>query len=109
MRLPVLRDYFLSLLSVPTLISGDGANDVSMIQVADVGVGISGQEGMQVRRNVGVNVQEWEGWNEMKGEMDEFVGWLGGEVVKKEKMEFERREKSYVMEGEGIREDIDIL
>lgn len=27
---------------------GDGANDVSMIQVADVGVGISGQEGMQV-------------------------------------------------------------
>ncbi|PNI35889.1 ATP10A isoform 4, partial [Pan troglodytes] len=26
---------------------GDGANDVSMIQVADVGVGISGQEGMQ--------------------------------------------------------------
>lgn len=29
-------------------ISGDGANDVSMIQVADVGVGISGQEGMQV-------------------------------------------------------------
>lgn len=61
LRLPVLRDYFLSLLSVPTLISGDGANDVSMIQVADVGVGISGQEGMQVRRNVGVNVQEWEG------------------------------------------------
>lgn len=29
-------------------ISGDGANDVSMIQVADVGIGISGQEGMQV-------------------------------------------------------------
>lgn len=27
---------------------GDGANDVSMIQVADVGIGISGQEGMQV-------------------------------------------------------------
>ncbi|NXR13420.1 AT10D ATPase, partial [Semnornis frantzii] len=26
---------------------GDGANDVSMIQVADIGVGISGQEGMQ--------------------------------------------------------------
>ncbi|MBZ3870839.1 putative phospholipid-transporting ATPase VA [Sciurus carolinensis] len=26
----------------------DGANDVSMIQVADVGVGISGQEGMQM-------------------------------------------------------------
>ena len=28
--------------------SGDGANDVNMIQAADVGVGISGQEGMQV-------------------------------------------------------------
>ena len=27
---------------------GDGANDVSMIQEADVGIGISGQEGMQV-------------------------------------------------------------
>lgn len=27
---------------------GDGANDVSMIQCADVGIGISGQEGMQV-------------------------------------------------------------
>lgn len=30
-----------------TLAIGDGANDVSMIQMADVGVGISGQEGMQ--------------------------------------------------------------
>lgn len=27
--------------------AGDGANDVSMIQTADIGVGISGQEGMQ--------------------------------------------------------------
>ena len=26
---------------------GDGANDVSMIQTADVGIGISGAEGMQ--------------------------------------------------------------
>ncbi|VDM72978.1 unnamed protein product [Strongylus vulgaris] len=26
---------------------GDGANDVAMLQEADVGVGISGQEGMQ--------------------------------------------------------------
>ena len=26
---------------------GDGANDVAMIQKADVGVGISGNEGMQ--------------------------------------------------------------
>uniref|UniRef100_A0A3B3BJ36 Phospholipid-transporting ATPase n=1 Tax=Oryzias melastigma TaxID=30732 RepID=A0A3B3BJ36_ORYME len=35
-------------LEVMTLAVGDGANDVSMIQVADVGIGISGQEGMQV-------------------------------------------------------------
>ncbi|CAL8271100.1 unnamed protein product [Merluccius merluccius] len=34
-------------LNVLTLAIGDGANDVSMIQVADVGIGISGQEGMQ--------------------------------------------------------------
>jgi len=34
-------------LHVMTLAIGDGANDVSMIQVADVGIGLSGQEGMQ--------------------------------------------------------------
>ncbi|XP_073439563.1 phospholipid-transporting ATPase VD [Dendrobates tinctorius] len=34
-------------MKVMTLAIGDGANDVSMIQIADVGVGISGQEGMQ--------------------------------------------------------------
>ncbi len=34
-------------LGMHTLAIGDGANDVSMIQTADVGVGISGQEGMQ--------------------------------------------------------------
>lgn len=28
---------------------GDGANDVGMIQEADIGVGISGMEGMQVK------------------------------------------------------------
>jgi phospholipid-translocating ATPase len=32
---------------VVTLAVGDGANDVSMIQVANVGVGIAGQEGVQ--------------------------------------------------------------
>jgi len=31
-----------------TLGIGDGANDVGMIQEADIGVGISGVEGMQV-------------------------------------------------------------
>ena len=30
-----------------TLAVGDGANDVAMIQAAHVGVGISGQEGLQ--------------------------------------------------------------
>uniref|UniRef100_A0AAX7TYK2 Phospholipid-transporting ATPase n=1 Tax=Astatotilapia calliptera TaxID=8154 RepID=A0AAX7TYK2_ASTCA len=39
----LIRDH----LGVMTLAVGDGANDVSMIQVADVGIGISGQEGMQ--------------------------------------------------------------
>ncbi|XP_044730312.1 phospholipid-transporting ATPase VB isoform X2 [Chrysoperla carnea] len=34
-------------LKMRTLAIGDGANDVSMIQNADVGIGISGQEGMQ--------------------------------------------------------------
>lgn len=33
--------------SAVTLAIGDGANDVSMIRTAHVGVGISGQEGMQ--------------------------------------------------------------
>ncbi|NXL84541.1 AT10D ATPase, partial [Alectura lathami] len=36
-----------SQLKAMTLAVGDGANDVSMIQVADTGVGILGQEGMQ--------------------------------------------------------------
>ncbi|KAF9469392.1 hypothetical protein BDZ94DRAFT_1244343 [Collybia nuda] len=34
-------------LNTMTLAIGDGANDVSMIQAADVGVGISGEEGLQ--------------------------------------------------------------
>lgn len=34
-------------LKMSTLAIGDGANDVSMLQMADVGVGVSGQEGMQ--------------------------------------------------------------
>lgn len=35
---------------VMTLAIGDGANDVSMIQQANVGIGIAGKEGMQVRK-----------------------------------------------------------
>ena len=34
-------------LDVMTLSIGDGANDVAMIQEADVGVGIAGEEGRQ--------------------------------------------------------------
>lgn len=34
-------------LKMQTLAIGDGANDVNMIQTADIGIGISGQEGMQ--------------------------------------------------------------
>lgn len=34
--------------NIHCVVAGDGANDVNMIQAADVGIGISGQEGMQV-------------------------------------------------------------
>ncbi len=34
-------------LDVMTLSTGDGANDVAMIQKADIGVGIAGEEGRQ--------------------------------------------------------------
>jgi len=34
-----------------TLAIGDGANDVSMIQSADVGIGIAGHEGLQAARS----------------------------------------------------------
>ncbi|XP_067852239.1 phospholipid-transporting ATPase VB [Heptranchias perlo] len=43
MVVKLVRDH----LKVMTLAIGDGANDVSMIQAANVGIGISGQEGMQ--------------------------------------------------------------
>lgn len=36
-------------IGISTLAIGDGANDVSMIQMADVGVGISGHEGMSCK------------------------------------------------------------
>lgn len=38
-------------------LSGDGANDVNMIRAADIGVGISGQEGMQVWKKQNSNLQ----------------------------------------------------
>jgi len=48
---PLQKSYLVRLvkeqLGMHTLAIGDGANDVSMIQTADIGVGISGQEGMQ--------------------------------------------------------------
>ena len=37
--------------AVKTLAIGDGANDVGMIQAAHIGIGISGQEGMQAVNN----------------------------------------------------------
>ena len=37
-----------------TLAIGDGANDVSMIQTANVGVGIAGREGMQVSTTLSI-------------------------------------------------------
>ena len=48
---PLQKSYIVKIvkeeLKMHTLAIGDGANDVSMIQTADVGIGISGQEGMQ--------------------------------------------------------------
>lgn len=34
-----------------TLAIGDGANDIAMIQSADIGVGITGKEGLQAARS----------------------------------------------------------
>jgi phospholipid-transporting ATPase len=38
---------------------GDGANDVSMIQAAHVGVGISGQEGLQAARSADYSISQF--------------------------------------------------
>ncbi|CAG8451897.1 8946_t:CDS:10 [Scutellospora calospora] len=42
-----------------TLAIGDGANDVSMIQAANVGVGISGQEGVQAAMAADYNITQF--------------------------------------------------
>ena len=38
---------------------GDGANDVSMIQAAHVGIGISGVEGLQAARSADVAISQF--------------------------------------------------
>lgn len=38
---------------------GDGANDVSMIQAAHIGVGISGEEGLQAARSADVSIAQF--------------------------------------------------
>jgi len=42
-----------------TLAIGDGANDVSMIQAAHVGVGISGEEGLQAARSADYSISQF--------------------------------------------------
>ncbi|CAG8818148.1 23050_t:CDS:2, partial [Racocetra persica] len=48
-----------------TLAIGDGANDVSMIQAANVGVGISGQEGMQAAMAADYNIAQFRYLNKL--------------------------------------------
>ena len=38
---------------------GDGANDVSMIQAAHIGVGISGLEGLQAARSADIAISQF--------------------------------------------------
>jgi phospholipid-transporting ATPase len=38
---------------------GDGANDVSMIQAAHIGIGISGEEGLQAARSADVSIAQF--------------------------------------------------
>jgi phospholipid-transporting ATPase len=38
---------------------GDGANDVSMIQAAHIGIGISGMEGLQAARSADVSIAQF--------------------------------------------------
>lgn len=45
--------------TAPLLAIGDGANDVSMIQAAHIGVGISGVEGLQAARSADVSISQF--------------------------------------------------
>ncbi|BEI85482.1 hypothetical protein CcaverHIS002_0508830 [Cutaneotrichosporon cavernicola] len=45
--------------TAPLLAIGDGANDVSMIQAAHIGVGISGVEGLQAARSADVAISQF--------------------------------------------------
>ena len=42
-----------------TLAIGDGANDIAMIQSADIGVGITGKEGFQAARSADYAIAQW--------------------------------------------------
>lgn len=68
---------------VITLAIGDGANDVSMIQTAHVGVGISGNEGLQAANSSDYSIAQVKGisavtpfisvsWHQEKGNTDIF-------------------------------------
>lgn len=45
--------------SLVTLAIGDGANDIAMIQSADIGVGISGKEGLQASRSSDYSIAQF--------------------------------------------------
>ena len=45
--------------AILALAIGDGANDVSMIRAAHVGIGVAGQEGMQAVRSSDYSIQEF--------------------------------------------------
>ncbi|KAL8190974.1 UNVERIFIED_CONTAM: hypothetical protein K2H54_066276 [Gekko kuhli] len=57
-----------------TLAIGDGANDVGMIQTAHVGVGISGNEGMQATNSSDYAIAQDEPVNLSSGSFDVICG-----------------------------------
>lgn len=59
-----------------TLAIGDGANDVGMIQTAHVGVGISGNEGMQATNNSDYAIAQVRGTvDQLSFPVDRDVSW----------------------------------